>query len=355
MATCTTWFPGQSHTEFANTYSRRVGDRSRTPQRALADLEARLHKARAPVTSGLRPGLSPSEANDLFRSVSLSVDPALLALYIWRDGTSGSGSEAELLPGARFPALEESIKSREFELRLAAENEALPEHPAAFFFDPGWFPILEEAGGILYVVENFGAGRVLVVDRQSPGNPEELAGALVPFIDGVARDGLRFRPAPLSDDAAALVSRLASKEPGVRMKASRELVRKRPASAFEPLVALLESNDDEVRREAALVLGELRDRRAIPILIRCIARWRGNDVASAWGGLAAIGKEGAFGHLEKALAEGDSELRMDAIKGLAVSRDARAVPALQAAASGDPDTPVREAAGQALRVLGKPR
>jgi HEAT repeat protein len=260
-----------------------------------------------------------------------------------------------LLPGARFPALEESIKSREFELRLAAENEALPEHPAAFFFDPGWFPILEEAGGILYVVENFGAGRVLVVDRQSPGNPEELAGALVPFIDGVARDGLRFRPAPLSDDAAALVSRLASKEPGVRMKASRELVRKRPASAFEPLVALLESNDDEVRREAALVLGELRDRRAIPILIRCIARWRGNDVASAWGGLAAIGKEGAFGHLEKALAEGDSELRMDAIKGLAVSRDARAVPALQAAASGDPDTPVREAAGQALRVLGKPR
>lgn len=78
-------------------------------------------------------------------------------------------------------------------------------------------------------------------------------------------------------------------------------------------------------------------------------------MTSARAGLAAIGSEGDLGHIEKALAEGDRELRMDAIKALAALRDARAVPALQATASSDPDPVVREAAGQALSVLGQPR
>lgn len=282
-------------------------------------------------------------------------EPALLALYCWRDGAEGSGPSAELLDGARFLSLREAIATQQFELRLAAENEFLPGLPASEIFDPGWFPILQDAGGLVYVVERLGAGRVLLVDRQDAGSPEELSGSLVEFLDRIARDGLDFNPAPLSADVAVLVGRLESSEPRERSNSVRELTRKRPPTAFEPLVAMLNSQDGQARRNAALLLGALDDPRAVPMLIRCVAVWSEVDATSAAAGLAAIGKVGVLGHLEKALAEGDSQLRLDAIKGLAMLRDARAVPALQAAASGDPDTMVRTEASQALRVLGEPR
>jgi HEAT repeat protein len=84
-----------------------------------------------------------------------------------------------------------------------------------------------------------------------------------------------------------------------------------------------------------------------------MARWSGTDGTSAHAGLAAIGNAGALGHLERALTEGDPDLRIDSIQALVVTGDARAVPALQAAASRDPDPHVRAAAAEALRVLGE--
>jgi hypothetical protein len=332
-----------------------MSEAARSPERALNDLEVRLHEAEAPVLKGLRPGLSVPEAMQLLSIVGAAPEPALLSLYCWRDGAEGSGPQAELLNGARFLSLREAITTWQFELRLAAENEFLPGQPASEIFDPGWFPILQDAGGLVYVVEGLGAGRVLVVDRQDSGNPEELSSSMVEFLDGIARDGLDFKPAPLTADATVLVGRLESNEPRERTTAVRELTRKRPPAAFEPLVAMLNSQDSQARRNAALLLGALGDPRAVPVLIRCVAFWIDPDMTSARAGLAAIGTEGEMGHLEKALADGDSELRMDAIKGLAALRDARAVPALQAAASGDPDRLLREAASQALRALGRPQ
>jgi HEAT repeat protein len=251
---------------------------------------------------------------------------------------------------ARFMPLEEAVKSRDFELRLAAENEDLPEFPAARFFDPDWFPFLSTSAGNLYVVERFGAGRVLLVDREDIADREVLAGSLVDFIDRLASDGPDFQPPPLSDPVDLLVRDLESPSPAERNKAVRELTRKKPPSAFRPLVAMLESTDPEARKYAALLLGQIGDRRAIPILIRCIGRWSGKNVTNAYGGLMAIGPERPLDHLTNALATGDPELRRDAIKGLEISRDPGAAAAIEPATN-DPDPAVREAAEAAMRRL----
>jgi HEAT repeat protein len=79
------------------------------------------------------------------------------------------------------------------------------------------------------------------------------------------------------------------------------------------------------------------------------------DATSAFAGLRDVSQESTLAHLEHALADGDVELRLDAIKALVVSRDARAVPSLKAVAMHDPDAKVRAVAEQGLRTIGEPR
>jgi len=233
---------------------------------------------------------------------------------------------------------------------VATENEFLPDLPATEIFDPAWFPILVDAAGNLSVVERLGAGRVLTLDREQPEFRGEAARSLTEFLDGIVRDEADRKPPSPNDPVADLVLDLESDRPEKRLRAVRELTRKRPPAAFDPLVAMLDSTDGEARRQAALVLGQLHDRRAIPILIHRLAEWRGLDITSAWGGLLAIGTARPFDHLMNALAGGDAGLRVDAIKGLVISRDPRAAAAIQPATS-DPDPAVRLAADAALRQL----
>lgn len=330
-------------------------------KQALADLAARLRQAQAPILVGLRPGLSQRDVNKFIADAGLKPDPGLIALYTWHDGVEGGGAQAELMDTARFLSLQEATETRTFELGLAARLETLPDMPAAEIFDPGWFPILSDASGRMYVVERVGAGRVLIVDRQQIGIQEELSRTLIGFIDSLARDALDFKPSPISAEVTLLVRNLESKDGKKRVSAIQELTRKRPAAAFEPLVAMLESDEASARRSAALILGLLHDRRAIPILIRCIARWSVrdaeglNDATSAFAGLRDVSQEGWLAHLEHALADQDVELRLDAIKALAVSQDARAVPSLQAVAMHDSEAKVRAAAEQGLWTIGEPR
>ena len=232
-----------------------------TLERSLAELEARLRSVGAPVLAGLKPGAEPTRVRKLLSAAGIDPDPGLVALYSWHDGADERAGD--LLLGARFPSVKEAIESWRFELQLAKENEFLPEFPAASFFDPGWFPILADIGGLLYVVERSGAGRVLLVDRTNPTNPEELAPSLISFVDGIAHDGLDFKPQPLSADAAILVAKLESSDSNESWSAARELTRKKPQEAFEPIVAMLRNKSRQARIYAALILGELGNIAAI--------------------------------------------------------------------------------------------
>ncbi len=185
---------------------------SRPVKQALADLEARLRQAQASILAGLRPGLSQGEATKLITNAGLEPDPGLIALYTWHNGAEGGGAQAELMDAARFLSLQEAIETRTFERGLAAQVAFLPDMPAAEIFDPGWFPIMSDASGSIYVVEQVGAGRVLIVDRQQIAIQEELSPTLIAFIDSLARDGLDFKPSPISADVTVLVRNLESKD-----------------------------------------------------------------------------------------------------------------------------------------------
>ena len=332
---------------------------SRTAKQALADLESRLRLVKAPILAGLRPGLTESHALRLFSSAGVRPDSGLVALYTWHNGAVGGGSQGELMDTARFLSLEEALESREFALRVVADSVLGTGTAAEEVFDPTWFPILSPAHAGLYVVEKLGAGRVVTYEFEQGGISEVLSASLIEFIDSLSRDGLDFKPPAPSADAAVLVARLASEDENERVNATRELTRKRPPAAFEPLVAMLESPNSQARRTAALILGLLHDRLAIPILIRCVATWSAEqgdsarDAASALAGLRDVTDEGWLVHVERAIAEGDTQLRLDAITSLAFSRDARSVPSLQAAASHDPNPIVRAAAERALTALSE--
>lgn len=317
----------------------------------MAELDGRWRDTGAPVLRGLRPGLSRKEVARRFARVSLEPAGDLSAWFEWHDGAAGAGPEAEVMDDARFLSLEEALERRRFELDLAAENESPPNVTAAEIFDPAWFPLLSESSGRVYVVEGLGAGRVMIVDRESIGAHDEMSPSLIAFVDSLAREGLDFKPPPLTSEATTVVSRLESDKESERVNATNELTRKRPPDAFDALVAMLDSKLPQARRNAALILGILHDRRAVPILIRYMARWsRAGDVgaSSAWAGLRDVSDEGVLAHLERALTEGDSALRLDAIEGLTFTRDARAFVMLQAAKSHDADPIVRAAAAEAL-------
>jgi HEAT repeat protein len=152
-------------------------------------------------------------------------------------------------------------------------------------------------------------------------------------------------------DVGHLIAEL--RDPKTMYRATQEIVRYKFPEMVEPLILLLSETDSAVRREAALLLGAIADERAIPHLVRALGEWEGKDLASAWGCLQTIGPQGAIGHLEAALRDGDPPLRVLAARALGKSEDATAIPALHAATH-DPEPRVREAAESALRRLHAP-
>ncbi len=256
----------------------------------LAELEARLRRYNPAALAHARGGLGATVVRKRFAAAGLVPAAVVVSLYEWRDGSDG-----DLFPGARLLSLDEAIAARELELQLARELEMPPRLPAEVIFDSGWFPIMQNPGGLLYVVEDVGRGRVLFVERDDPGNPEDVSASLSTFLDAIGQDGPGLSPAPLSADVAALVSRLESGLPRVRWNAVRELTRKRPREAFGPLVAMLDSADENARRDSALLLGSLGDRRAVPILTRRLTSWTGKDATAAEAGLSRLRAASADG------------------------------------------------------------
>jgi len=256
----------------------------------LAELEARLRRYNPAALAHARAGLEATVVRKKFAAAGLDPTGDVVSLYEWRDG-----SDVDLFPGARLLSLDEAIATRELELKLARELEMPPRLSAEAIFATGWFPIMQNPGGLLFVIEDVGRGRVLFVERDDPGNPEEVSASLTAFLDAIVQEGPGLRPAPLSTDVAALVSRLESESPRIRWDAVRELTRKRPKEAFEPLVAMLDSANEDARRDAALLLGSLGDQRAAPILARRLTSWTGKDATAAEAGLSRLRAASADG------------------------------------------------------------
>ncbi len=127
------------------------------------------------------------------------------------------------------------------------------------------------------------------------------------------------------------------------------------ARALNPLIAALRDEDTVVRTEAAAALGGLADRRAVAPLIRALydAQWevRSNAALS----LGALADPTAIPHLIRLLDDSSAEVRFWTARTLGDLAAADALPALCRLAAGDPGlTPegsVHEAAVQAIQTI----
>lgn len=125
--------------------------------------------------------------------------------------------------------------------------------------------------------------------------------------------------------------------------------------ALDPLIAALRDEDTVVRTEAAAALGGLADRRAVPPLIRALydAQWevRSNAALS----LGALADPTAIPPLIQLLDDPSAEVRFWTARTLGDLLAADALPALCRLAAGDagvtPEGSVHEAAVQAIQQI----
>jgi HEAT repeat protein len=159
-----------------------------------------------------------------------------------------------------------------------------------------------------------------LVDKLVDGNPQ-------------ARQAAAIALGRLGDPAAfdALAEQLREGPADLRFQAARSLAEIDPARAFEPLCAALGDRDAEVRGSVAEALSVVGDARAAGWLAPLLEDKRLATRFAAAMTLAILGDARGVDVLLAAL--GDDERAYDAIEGLELAGDARAVPRLVALAS----------------------
>jgi len=126
------------------------------------------------------------------------------------------------------------------------------------------------------------------------------------------------------------------------------------AAATDALIAALEDERFEVRRSAALALGELGGDPAVRRLIATLEDRHPEVRQAAAIALGRVGDERAFEPLASALREGLADLRYQAAVSL-VEIDAQRAYEPLVAAIGDPDAEVRASVASALGAIGDAR
>lgn len=180
--------------------------------------------------------------------------------------------------------------------------------------------------------------------------------------------GDKAQPMGLREDAAWILGDIGGKksiqpliraldEHELRFSACRSLGELKAAAAVQRLSeVLLEDADRPVKAEAAEALGKIGDRRALPALIATLGDedlWNRRDAAHAIG---LMPEPKTVRPVLSALLAHDesSDVRMEAVFGLAHIGDAASIKALRAAYDNDPAYRVRSAASDSLTRLMAP-
>lgn len=253
----------------------------------LARLEQILVDRQASVVPQLLPGLPADRIRTLTASFPPQLEPDLVELYSWHDGTSDSEwGVPELFPGGTFLGLEQSIA--QYQIRVeTARRVASPDH-ADELYDPSWFPLFLDAGGNLHVSATQPralAGSIWFVPLDEPELRYTVASSLSKFIaliielfergayvvesDGTVNADYRAVAAVMRQrvtpkpNVRALVADLRSDDSQQVLRAFDTLRRFLFPEAVEPLTEAIGSANPIVRRNAVLLLGMLGDNRAV--------------------------------------------------------------------------------------------
>ncbi|WP_363250331.1 SMI1/KNR4 family protein [Microbacterium sp.] len=126
----------------------------------------------------LRPGASPSQVLERFRSAGTDVPIEALELFSWHDGTETRGTsigEIALIPG--FYLLSSTDSTENYRAFVSDER-----------WRPSWIPFLADGGGDFYVLDSEGRDRVAPIRRfriEEQEHPVEF-GSLKDFFETIS-------------------------------------------------------------------------------------------------------------------------------------------------------------------------
>ena len=242
------------------------------------------------------------------------------------------------------------------ELKLRAERE--PQNAA---FQLELAEAYERAG--LHEAANQAYQRVLALDPDSRVASQgrlrhfrRAYGAAATRGNGYERAAVVHQVGDLGEPTAAiwLVELLDDPEPVVCQKAAEALGKIRNRAAVPALIRLLRSDAACAWWQAAEALAAIGDRAAVAPLLRILATGSPNARAATAHALGKLADPAALDALAQALAAGDSPLRRAAAAALGDLGDPAAIPAL-ATALDDPDPETRAAATDSVgALLGRP-
>jgi HEAT repeat protein len=155
--------------------------------------------------------------------------------------------------------------------------------------------------------------------------------------------------------ADSLIADLGSADSRERENAANALIAMRDPRAEEPLLGALDDREAGVRGQAALAIGSLGCRRAVPRLLELTRDPNWFVRVAALNGLGYIDPTFPAEPALAALGDDEPLVRQAAALNMGDSRDPVAVDLLVEALLHDPDWAVREAAAEALGEIGDPR
>ncbi len=187
----------------------------------------------------------------------------------------------------------------------------------------------------------------------------KLDGAVLPQLqeglksdDEVIRNNIAMILGDVKDKraVAALLEAMKDDSRSVALAAS-SLVSIGDPSAVEPLIQCLTHPNEQVRLYAAYALGHLRDERAIDPLIACLKERDAGIRGIAAYSLGLLRSKKAVIPLTSVISDGDENVRMSAIYALGKIGDMRVTPFIKERYQKDPSERVRAAALETLDIM----
>lgn len=254
---------------------------------ALDALLEALQDAGSPLAASLAPGLSRTRIDAIASPLPGRLASEVIEYFEWRNGLAPDrGADLELFPQGIPINLDEAVALYRMQ-RAAAEQVAKQAGvPASDLWHEGWFPLFHDGAGGCHVTQ-LAAGPAATAPVRAVNSDDRQTtrtyGSLTALIEHVTArwtarayaiseaGGVEEAPPLKAPDAVdALIAGLRHFEEHERWNAARALGELRDARAVPGLIRALDDPADVVAKTAAAGLGLMKARDAIPGLIRAL-------------------------------------------------------------------------------------
>jgi len=306
---------------------------------ALEALLEALQDAGIPLVASLAPGLPRAEIDAKMASLPGRLAAEVVEYFEWRNGlTLDREADVEFFPQGIPLSLDEAIAQYGLQRNVASQIAQQAGLPAGDIWNERWFPVFHNGAGDYYLTL-LDAGpatrspvHTVTNDERQPVLAHKSLTALIEHV------GTRWRSGAYSISEDGVVTETTAAAP----------------DAAGAQLALLRDPDESVRWSAVRALGDLRDQRAVPELIRALDDPAEDVATQAAASLGLIKARDAIAALIQALERSRPQTRNTSAWALGEMQAEAAREALTRALN-DPMGMVRQSAAAALQRLDKKR